>query len=173
MLGVCRTGASFDLPSGNANTIDGTGIFWYDTNQEHILTDLTFRNCGYRSDQFNQYDNSPTRGCGAESLTGCDSRSSVWKFTSTSNIFTPEIMQATRGVKFENCGRRFAFQDTNSDTNSGRHQNWIDVDGSVTGFGEPSIIGSGINRAKDWWTVDDEGKSFLSRYHFAFFNLIF
>lgn len=51
-------------PGSSTSLLKGDGFFWYDTGQEHIITRATFRNCGYRSEQYNQYDTSPTRGCG-------------------------------------------------------------------------------------------------------------
>ena len=84
----------------------------------------------------------------------------------------PEVMQATRGVKFENCGRRFTMRDfrpTNlPNSNSGRLQNWHDVDGSVTGFGERSVAASGFSDAGMWWKVDDEGKVMLMDFQSVF-----
>jgi hypothetical protein len=44
------------------------------------------------------------------------------------------------------------------DTVSGRAQNWLDADGSVSGLWEPALIGSGLENAKNWWAVDNEGK---------------
>jgi hypothetical protein len=67
-------------------------------------------------------------------------------------------MQATSGITFENVGRRFMLYDwrVNAPTSvSSRLQNWIDTDGSVTGFGEPSMIGSGRADTGLWWVVDD------------------
>lgn len=164
MLAVCRSGEKLDLPSDNANWLDANGIIWYDINQKHIVTDSTFRNCGYRSDQFNQYDKSPTRGCDSNSTTGCRDSSTTFGFLTSSDIFAPQIMTATRNITFDNCGRRFWFEAANTDTVSGRGQNWIDVDGTISGFKEPTLIGSGVNSVKDWWGVDDEGKSIKAFY---------
>jgi hypothetical protein len=69
-------------------------------------------------------------------------------------------MQATRGITYENCGRRFKLNDY-ADNNvissvSGRTQNWRDVDGTASGLGEPTIIGSGLTDAGHWWRVEDD-----------------
>ena len=177
MLAVCRTGDPMVLPPGaRANKMRGQGFFWYDTNQEHIITRTTFRNCGYRSSLYDQYNDDPTRGCGNDAATGCDDDSFVFGFRAHSDQHNPELMQATEAIRFENCGRRFNLHDyrgTNlPSTVSGRLQNWFDVDGSVTGFGEPSIIGSGLSDAGLWWAADQDGKlshhsmiSFLSHIH--------
>jgi hypothetical protein len=37
-------------------------------------------------------------------------------------------------------------------------KNWLDADGSVTGFHVPSIIGSVKAGSQGWWQADDEGK---------------
>ena len=154
---VCRTGENLGIR--NASFLEANGIVWYDTGQSHILSNVTFRNCGYRSDAFLQYDTSPTRGCDANNINGCDNDSAVFSSLTQSNQFVPEIMQASVGIKYENCGRRLRFT-TNIETASGRSQNWIDTDGSVSGTGVPTLIGSGINSIRDWWTVDDDGKYF-------------
>jgi hypothetical protein len=159
MLSVCRTGEVIDLPPGaSMNAISGNGFVWYDTGQEHIITQSTFRNCGYRSAAFNQYDNSTDRGCGDNPTTGCQTGSSVFGFLTHSDQFTPEIMQGTRNITFAKCGRRFKFSMDLLETVSGRGQNWLDVDGSVSGLRQPTLIGSGLALAKDWWSVDNEGK---------------
>eukprot|EP00591_Stephanopyxis_turris_P000730 CAMPEP_0195512014 /NCGR_PEP_ID=MMETSP0794_2-20130614/4132_1 /TAXON_ID=515487 /ORGANISM="Stephanopyxis turris, Strain CCMP 815" /LENGTH=1294 /DNA_ID=CAMNT_0040639729 /DNA_START=53 /DNA_END=3934 /DNA_ORIENTATION=+ len=162
MLVVCRTGADWAMPPGSSATLaKGDGFFWYDTNQEHIITNSTFRNCGYRYSAFgDHYDHSPSRGCGNSVQNGCRSGSTVFGFLTHSDQFTPEIMQGTRLIHFQDCGRRFRLYNYRGDddptTVSGRGQNWIDVDGSVSGFKEPTIIGSGLEDAGLWWTVDDE-----------------
>jgi hypothetical protein len=153
-LVVCRTGENLGLR--NASLMAGNGIVWYDTGQSHILSNVTFRNCGFRSNEFLQYDTSPTRGCGLNSTNGCHSTSAVFSSLTNSNQFVPEIMQASSGIEYENCGRRFRFTHSN-DTCSARLQNWIDEDGSVAGTGVPTLIGSGLSSVKDWWMVDDDG----------------
>ena len=163
MLAVCRTGEPIELPPGASMTnVRGDGFFWYDTTQEHIVTSSTFRNCGYRSDEYDQYDKSATRGCGDDHAIGCDKESSVWGFRVHSDQHTPELMQGTRNIQFENCGRRFYlynFFGTDMPlTVSGRGQTWIDVDGSASGMNVPTLIGSGFDGVRDWWHVDDDGK---------------
>jgi len=166
LLAVCRTGTplgSFFPPGSGASKIKGDGFFWYDTNQEHIISHATFKNCGYRG-SFDQYDDSPTRGCGSDDDTGCESDSTVFGFLTHSDQFTPELMQATKDITYDNCGRRFRLDDFRNNntpsTVSGRGQNWLDVDGTasggVLGVGEPVIIGSGLSDAGKWWLVDDE-----------------
>lgn len=67
-------------------------------------------------------------------------------------------MQGTRAIKFENCGRRFSLDNWNGlDTVSGRAQNWLDVDGSASGTGMPTIMVSGAASATNWWNVDNNG----------------
>jgi len=161
MLVVCRSGEELILPpGGSASFISGSGFQWYDTGQEHIISNSVFRNCGFRSDEFNQYDTSPTRGCGADSQTGCDGSSYVFSFLSHSDQFNPEIMQATKNIDMQNCGRRFRMNDFRGDNApisvSARLQNWLDQDGSITGFGVPSVIASGYADAGLWWEVDNE-----------------
>lgn len=65
-------------------------------------------------------------------------------------------MQGTRDILFEKCGRRFSLKNwQDKDTVSGRQQNWIDVDGTASGLGEPTLMVSGVEPAADWWQVDE------------------
>lgn len=124
----------------------------YDTAQEHIITEATFRHCGYRSDQFNHYDDSPHRGCD-----GCHPESSVFRFTTHSDEFTPEIMQGSRAISYESCGRRYSLKNWQDlDSVSVRQQNWIDADGTASGLGESVLMVSGVEQAASWWQVDDD-----------------
>jgi hypothetical protein len=140
--------------------IRGDGFFWYDTGQEHIITESAFRNCGYRSDVYKQYDQSPDRGCDDSNANGCADSSTVFGFLTHSDEFTPEIMQGTRDITFDNCGRIFSLSNwfDSQNTVSGRNQNWFDADGSVSGLGVPTIIGSGFTNVSSWWEVDSNGK---------------
>jgi len=78
-------------------------------------------------------------------------------------------MQATKEISFDDVGRRFLFTTTNHETVSGRTQNWLDVDGSVTGLGEPTLIGSGFDSAGHWWKV---GKTIILAFvTFFYFSM--
>ena len=80
------------------------------------MTSSTFRNCGAHS---------ATRGCDSDSVeNGCSSDSSVFKILTHSDQFNPEIMQATKNISFDNCGRRTANSKEYPST-SGRTQNWV------------------------------------------------
>jgi hypothetical protein len=154
MLAVCRSGLPIDVPSQNINQLQANGIVWYDTIQKHIVTDSTFRNCGTRQ----MMNNASTLGCSpTDRQSGCRSNSLTFGFLTDDNFFTPEIMQATRNISFDHCDTKFAFE-TVSDANSGRLTNWYDVDGSVSGLHEPTIIGSGVESVKHWWGADEEGR---------------
>lgn len=154
----CRSGETWVMPpDAYVSSVPANGFFWYDTGQEHIITNALFRNCGYR-DGYDHYDASPTRGCDGNNVNGCNSGSTVWGFLTHSDQFTVELMQATSGITFENCGRRYKLADfrTNNavSTVSGRNQNWLDTDGTASGLNEPTIIGSGLSDAGKWWKVD-------------------
>jgi len=159
MLVVCRTGEPWLMPvDASPHRVKGDGFFWYDTGQEHIVSNSTFRNCGFR-DGFDHYDTSPTRGCDGNSVNGCHGGSTVFGFLTHSDQFTPELMQATKDLRYEDCGRRFKLHDYRGDTQpstvSGRNQNWVDVDGTASGLEEPTLIGSGLADAGLWWKIDD------------------
>jgi len=158
MMVACRTGTKLALPTGaSTSSMSGNGFTWYDTGQEHIITNSLFRNCGYRSQQYNQYDNTTTRGCGTDVNTGCASSSYVFGFLTHSDQFNPEVMQGTKNITFEQCGRRFSLDNWGKFLSvSGRTQNWLDTDGTVSGLRVPTLIGSGLVGAGLWWTVDNE-----------------
>jgi len=160
MLAVCRTGAeplmTWDAPRS-------IGFEWYDTGQAHILTDVTFRNCGLSRDAFE--GSALRRGCG-NGQRGCDQFSSVWSFLTFSDQHVPEVMQATSGVTYESCGRRFRFSNFVTDygknmnnglqsTQSERLQNWVDEDGSVSELGVRALLGSAAPDTHDWWKLDE------------------
>ena len=157
LLVECRSGEDWVMP-GNPSGVSADGFFWYDTNQEHIITSATFRNCGARKSN-NFYDSSSTRGCDTNNINGCTSTSTVWGFITHSDEHTPEIMQATTSITYEDCGTRFRMHDY-ADNNvisstSARTQNWMDLDGTASGLGEPTIIGSGLTDAGHWWRVEN------------------
>jgi len=161
MLSVCRTGENWQLPSGSkATKMAGDGFFWYDTGVKHIITNSTFRNCGYRSDKYDQYDKSPTRGCGDSPENGCHAGSTTFGFLTHSDQHTPQQLQGTKLISMQNCGRRFKLHNyhgnSSPSTVSEREQNWLDVDGTVSGINEPTLIGSGVAEAGLWWDVDSE-----------------
>ena len=143
--------------------IRADGFFWYDTGQKHIITESVFRNCGYRSVQYSQYDASSDRGCDDSDANGCLDRSTTFGFMTHSDQFTPELMQGTRDITFDNCGRRFSLDNWNDNPNtvSGRNQNWLDVDGSVSGRGVRTLIVSGVANVSSWWEVDPDGMYFV------------
>ena len=86
MLVTCRTGEPLSLPpNALASYMSASGFGWYDTDQEHIITNSTFRNCGRAVDT--------TGGCDSNTVTGCHSDSSVFSFLTHSSQFNPEVMQ--------------------------------------------------------------------------------
>ena len=156
----CRTGEKWAMPpDAEPKQVHASGFFWYDTLQEHIVTNSVFRNCGWRSG-YSLYEPSSDRGCNGNMHNGCHEDSTTFGFVTHSDLHTPELMQGTKNLKFDNCGRRFQLKDykanNNPSTVSGRGQNWLDMDGSASGLDEPTIIGSGLLAAGLWWTVDDD-----------------
>ena len=155
----CRTGAAL-LPSDN--NMGGTGFEWYDTNQAHIVSNTTFHSCGMRTT--NGAGSLPNDGCG-DGSTGCNRLSSVWSLLTHSDEHVPEFMQATKTIIYINCGLRFRNDNFVTDqggtlsngmasTVSERIQSWYDADGTTSGLGVPTIIGSGASEAGDWWRLD-------------------
>lgn len=79
----------------------------------------------------------------------------------------PEFMQASKGIRYVACGLRFRIKNfvtdyggslTNgmSSTVSERISSWLDVDGTTSGRGVATIIGSAKAEAGDWWRLDDQ-----------------
>jgi hypothetical protein len=72
----------------------------------------------------------------------------------------------------ESCGRRFRladFRGTGYTSVSSRLQNWLDEDGSVTGFGVRSVIASAYDNGM-WWKPDLETQ-FVAEGPMYFFKL--
>mmetsp|Transcript_20238 Transcript_20238/g.42749 ORF Transcript_20238/g.42749 Transcript_20238/m.42749 type:complete len:1211 (-) Transcript_20238:513-4145(-) len=177
MLVQCRTGLAPQLPckaGSGCNDWETAGRYWtsrgfewYDTNQAHILTNITFRRCGVYEHAFVGPAVAPTlrRGCGDGEGKGCSRFSTTWSLLAFSDRHVPEMMQLTRDVKYEDCGRIFRFWNFLTDYGtpmangldsplSARLQNWMDVDGSAARVGKPSILGSATPDANDWWKID-------------------
>jgi hypothetical protein len=124
----------------------GSGFQWYDVGQRHILTNSTFRNC--RNDwQYCIYSSSSSAKC---------SGSSVFLALTHSDQFVPELMQATKEIRYENCNTPFRFTTPVSSTSpltiSGRLQSWLDVDGTASGLNVPTQLGSML--AGNWWKMN-------------------
>ena len=66
-------------------------------------------------------------------------------------------MQATRAIIYQSCSMsrliKFTVPVTTSQTVSGRNQNWLDMDGSASLAGVPSIMGAGAPQASAWWMM--------------------
>ena len=76
-------------------------------------------------------------------------------------------MQASKGIRYVSCGLRFRMKNfvtdyggslTNgmSSTVSERIASWLDVDGTTSGRGVATIIGSANAEAGDWWRLDSQ-----------------
>jgi len=122
------------------------GFQWYDVGQHHIITNSTFRNC-------NANWNGPC-------IWGCEDVS-VWIFLTHSDEFVPEVMQATRNIKYENVdpSNLFLFSTKKTApegiTVSGRLQSWHDVDGSASMSTTKRRTQIGSDWAGDsWWRLN-------------------
>ena len=163
----CRTGHELRVPctdgswcANNPGAILTSGamtngFFWYDTGQSHIVTNSTFRHCGY--------DPSGATGCNdASKGMHCASSSAVWVFLTHSDEHTPELMQASKGIRYEECGQTFGFTFNSglgnglNSTTSGRMQSWIDYDGTASGRGVATLMGSRVQDNREWFHLDSE-----------------
>jgi hypothetical protein len=160
---ACRTGEDLLLPCAGCENdpvkaaavlkdMDGTGFGWYDTGMQHILTDITFRRCGvYESSR------APSPGCGNGNK-GCQYLSSVFKFNSGSDRFVPQMLQATKRIKYESCGRHFHFSwpGRNNGMRSSlaeRLINWYDADGTASDRPGATIMGAITADNNGWWNM--------------------
>lgn len=131
------------------------GWQWYDVGQRHIITDSTFRNC--RADW-----NGPC--VYNEEYNSC-SGNSIWQMLTHSDQYVPEVMQATRNIKYENVNVprlvKFttALTDPLGNTIAGRLANWFDADGSVYADYIPALKGKpvqlGSTWANQWWRLNE------------------
>jgi len=146
------------VPQQLAWGLGGSGFQWYDTGQAHIVSNTTFRRCGVDT-------SGRGAGCG-DGNAGCSSRSSVWAFLTHSDEHVPEYMQATKGIRYEDCGTRFRFNNYNVDSGRGvtngmsstvseRLQSWFDADGTASGLGVRAIMGSASSESSEWWRLDE------------------
>jgi hypothetical protein len=137
-------------PWGNCNVRDFYfwqsmgGFQWYDVGQSHILQNSTFRNC--RQDW---------SGCIFGSSRGVCGGMAVFTSLSHSDQFVPQLMQVTSGITYDNCTNKWRFStkltDKRGETVSGRMQSWLDADGTASGTGQKSMIGSAW--ADEWWKM--------------------
>jgi hypothetical protein len=160
---ACRTGLPLQLPCAGCDTdaakaadilkgMEGTGFGWYDTGMQHILSNITFRRCGIYEPK-----RAPAPGCG-NGKGGCQPLSSVFKFNSGSDRFAPQMLQATRQIKYENCGRRFHFtwpgrKNGMRSSLAERLINWYDADGTASGRKGPTIMGAITADDNGWWNL--------------------
>lgn len=159
----CPSAGNFtQTPSWNACQIRDTyfwrsvsGFQWYDVGQSHILQNSVFRNC--RNDW---------SGCVFGSAKGICSGSAVFTSLSHSDQFVPQLMQATSGIKYDNCNNIWRFStkltDKMGETVSGRMQSWLDADGTASGTGRRTMIGSAW--ADEWWKMHSSCKLVAERW---------
>jgi hypothetical protein len=79
---------------------------------------------------------------------------SVFNLLTHSDQFVPEFMEATANITMDNYNPNKIWRFSNRAyglTVSGRLQNWLDVDGSLTGRNERQIMGS--TWANDWFRL--------------------
>jgi len=131
------------------------GFQWYDVGQTHILQNSIFRNCR------NDWD-----GCIYGETTGVCDDSAVFTSLTHSDQFVPQLMQMTSGITYDNCNNIWRSSTQLTDpmgvTVSGRMQSWLDYDGTASGTGQRSMIGSGW--ADEWWKMHDDCQLVAERW---------
>lgn len=113
---------------------DKFGFQFYDTFVKSVLTRVTFRNFPLSATE------------------------SAIRFMDHSDQFNPQGINAVKGLRFENVAQRIRLKQCGADcgnqydeTMSARIASVWDHDGSLTGSGVPSIVGSNFM----WWKLDD------------------
>jgi hypothetical protein len=160
---ACRTGEKLLLPCAGCENdaakaaavmqdMPGIGFAWYDTGMQHILSDITFRRCGVY-----EASRAPATGCG-NGKQGCHPLSSVFTFNAGSDRFVPQMLQATKGIRYESCGRHFHFSwpgrnNGMSSSLAERLINWYDADGTASGRAGATIMGSITADSNGWWNM--------------------
>lgn len=81
------------------------GFQWYDVNQQHILTNSTFRNC--RSDW---------ERCVYTDNTGICRNTAAFTSLTHSDSMVPDLMQGTSGIKYENVSDLWRFSTKKTDS---------------------------------------------------------
>ncbi|KAI9334736.1 G8 domain-containing protein [Obelidium mucronatum] len=151
MLAICRTNNTFmpylsGCPSaGTSNSWKCAGrdssywnsmlgFSWYDTGQNHIISNATFRTC----------TNAWAPALQRKSM-------AVWQFLTHSDQYIPNVMQATRNITYQNCNasQLWIFNNYQRTTVSGRLQSWLDFDGTASLSAGRTMIGS--SWANEWW----------------------
>lgn len=103
---------------------------WYDQDQRHILSDVSFVNCSRRG-------------------------LVTWELITHSSRFLPDLMQGTTRVRYALTPDATRVRPTQNYTNASvahQLQSWLDADGSASGRGRPTLMGS--TRAASWWRLD-------------------
>ena len=107
----------------------------YDVGQSHIVTRMTFRNCSSPRQTFK-----------------------LLQMLTHSDQFTPDSMIVTAGLRFEGAGGASSPHRLGVTVNASRPtvshlmQSWGDADGSLSGRGRPTLLGS--SRQGWWWRLD-------------------
>jgi hypothetical protein len=139
---VVEPRGDFDNKRMNNNMHQIIGFQWYDTDQQHIVQDIVWRECG-----------------------GAAVRS-IWSILSHSDEFTPEAMQVSSKIVYEpwpgssKVVSHFTRDDlpiggSHAESAAARQQNWLDADGTASGRdGIPTLLGASVG--SDWWKLDSE-----------------
>ncbi|KAJ3232656.1 Fibrocystin-L [Chytriomyces hyalinus] len=139
LFGGCNSTKYWECSYRDRNYASGFyGFQWYDTEQNHIITNSKFRNCS---------------NAWKPAITPYSTTMAVWSFLTHSDQFVPGIMQATKNISYENVNNSqiWAFSNPKRITVSGRLQNWLDTDGSASLSPGRTIMGS--DWANDWWNL--------------------
>ena len=106
-----------------------TGFEWYDVGQQHILTDILWKDCAG------------------------DNVDVVWRLLTHSNQHVPENMQISSNIRYDPVPQDSKLIELGMgslDTHSARLQNWLDADGSTTNSKRPTLLGSAVGTS-EWW----------------------
>ncbi|MDQ3235287.1 MAG: hypothetical protein M3Q07_26045, partial [Pseudobdellovibrionaceae bacterium] len=111
------------------------GFQFYDTASRTIVKNVTFKNIKKLKNDTNMRSRN---SCAFYNMTHSDE-------------FTPEYMTVVAGIKYINVDESQKFCHDTQNTLAARNFNLIDADGSATGKGTPTIVGSGDI---DFWKID-------------------
>ncbi|KAF2078218.1 hypothetical protein CYY_000508 [Polysphondylium violaceum] len=117
----------------NSQKYDRQGFQFYDTYVKTILSNIKFANFIAKTSPASDEE---------------DNR--VIISMTHSDVFKPQGMSVTKNITFENVAAAQKIGHNVVDTGSSRYFNYIDSDGSFSGRGVPTLIGSHVN----WWNFD-------------------
>eukprot|EP01064_Diplonema_japonicum_P030132 TRINITY_DN5043_c0_g1_i1.p1 TRINITY_DN5043_c0_g1~~TRINITY_DN5043_c0_g1_i1.p1 ORF type:complete len:1658 (+),score=453.57 TRINITY_DN5043_c0_g1_i1:47-5020(+) len=136
------------------------GFQFYDISVKSVITDTEFRNyqkgiCRYTVIPGKTNWKQDDKLCSYNTSDGASNSAHnniIWSGPFHSDEFKPQQISAVNNIKYTNVDPSQYVSFKVAENGASRFFNFIDFDGSATGEGRPTILGSN----KDWWNVCDD-----------------